>query len=65
MFDLLMCYEMLQVFEISPYLHVVELQKSYGDSSVYRQVLNYRPILFYVSAHILYAISYLLNTYFL
>ncbi|WCJ23206.1 CBL-interacting protein kinase 1 [Euphorbia peplus] len=27
-----------EVFEISPYLHVVELQKSYGDPSVYRQL---------------------------
>ncbi|XP_065863970.1 CBL-interacting serine/threonine-protein kinase 1-like [Euphorbia lathyris] len=27
-----------EVFEISPYLHVVELQKSYGDPLVYRQL---------------------------
>ena len=28
---------MFQVFEISPSLYVVELRKSYGDSSAYRQ----------------------------
>ncbi|XP_050218756.1 CBL-interacting serine/threonine-protein kinase 1 [Mercurialis annua] len=27
-----------EVFEISPSLHVVELQKSYGDASIYRQL---------------------------
>ncbi|KAK6913603.1 NAF domain [Dillenia turbinata] len=29
-----------EVFEISPSLYVVELRKSYGDSSVYRQLCN-------------------------
>lgn len=27
-----------QLFEISPSLYVVELRKSYGDASVYREV---------------------------
>lgn len=36
--ELWKCLKLYQVFEISPSLHVVELQKSYGDASVYRQV---------------------------
>lgn len=30
-----------QVFELSPSLYVVELRKSYGDISLYRQVRNF------------------------
>lgn len=30
--------QLQQVFEVGPSLYVVELRKSYGDASVYRQV---------------------------
>lgn len=38
-------FALFQVFEISPSLYVVELRKSSGDSSIYRQVGNHLLLL--------------------